>query len=126
MTNQIRALAAPKGFLLQLFVGLFLVAALTGNALAEKINLNTADAETLAYIPGIGPSKAQEIITMREANGGFKTMEELLSVRGIGDRTLEVIRQHGALDGGVSSLTEEMRSNPPKQTATGSASSNSG
>ncbi len=94
-----------------------LMLALTGNAHAEKINLNTADADTLTYIPGIGPAKAREIVSTREAIGDFQSMEDLLSVKGIGEKTLEVIRQHGELDGGVSTLTEEMRSNPPRRAA---------
>ena len=89
----------------------------SGNALAEKVNLNNADAEALEYIPGIGPAKSKEIIALRKANNGFKSVEDLLAVPGIGEKTLEVIRQHGVIDGGVSSLTEEMRQNPPQSTA---------
>lgn len=90
------------------------MAALSGTALAEKINLNSADAEALQYIPGIGPSKSRDIIDLRTATDGFKSMDELLAVPGIGEKTLEVIRQHGALDSGVSNLTEEMKNNPPE------------
>ena len=89
----------------------------SGAALAEKVNLNNADAEALEYIPGIGPAKSKEIIALREANNGFKSVEDLLAVPGIGEKTLEVIKQHGVIDGGVSSLTEEMRQNPPQSSA---------
>lgn len=90
-------------------------------ALAEKINLNSADSEALEYIPGIGPSKSKEIIALRTASDGFKSVEDLLAVPGIGEKTLQIIKQHGVLDGGVSTLTEEMRQNPPQ-----APSSNSG
>ncbi len=83
-------------------------------ALAEKINLNSADAEALEYIPGIGPAKSKEIIALRSESNGFKSVEDLLAVPGIGEKTLQVIKQHGVLNGGVSTLTEEMRQNPPQ------------
>ena len=89
----------------------------SGNALAEKVNLNSADAEALEYIPGIGPAKSKEIIALREASNGFKSVEDLLAVPGIGEKTLEVIKKHGVIEGGVSSLTEEMRQNPPQSSA---------
>jgi competence protein ComEA len=56
----------------------------------NRVNINTADAETLALaLDGIGMAKAQEIIVYREQNGDFKTIDELQNVRGIGKATLE-------------------------------------
>ena len=102
------------GKILSCMVFALFMSALSGTALAEKINLNSADAETLQYIPGIGPSKSQDIVELRTASNGFKSMEDLLAVPGIGEKTLEIIRQHGALDSGVSKLTDEMKSSTPK------------
>lgn len=103
-------------------VAMFMLATFSTSAVAEMINLNQADAETLQYIPGIGPSKAEDMVELRSSTNGFKSMEDLLAVRGIGEKTLETIRRHGALDQGVSSLTEEMRNNPPKRVSgTGAA-----
>ena len=56
------------------------------------ININTADLEQLKEITGIGNIKAQSIIDYREANGGFKSLEELKNVDGIGDKTFEKIK----------------------------------
>ena len=50
-------------------------------------NINTADAETLQKLPGIGPATAKSIIEFREQNGGFKKIEELMNVKGIGEKT---------------------------------------
>jgi competence protein ComEA len=56
----------------------------------EKVDINTADAETLAdKLYGIGPVKAEAIIKFREENGPFKAVIELIQVRGIGEGTLE-------------------------------------
>jgi len=59
-------------------------------ALASAIDINTANAEVLAAeLHGVGAKKAAEIIKYREANGGFKSIEELINVKGIGDIILE-------------------------------------
>lgn len=53
------------------------------------INLNKADAQTLAQLHGVGEKKAEAIIAYRQANGGFKSVDELSKVKGIGEKTLE-------------------------------------
>ena len=54
------------------------------------VNINTADAATIAReLDGIGPSKAQAIVEFRQQNGPFKSVEDLLKVKGIGARMLE-------------------------------------
>jgi competence protein ComEA len=53
------------------------------------INLNTATAEELDTLPGIGPALAGRIIAYREAYGAFRNVEEILEVRGVGPRVLE-------------------------------------
>lgn len=57
-----------------------------------KVNINTADAAQLQTISGIGESKAKKIIAYREANGRFSNVDELVNVSGIGDKTLDSIR----------------------------------
>jgi competence protein ComEA len=63
----------------------------TGSVVATaKVNLNTADAATLARdLLGIGQVKAQAIVEYRTANGAFASVDDLLEVKGIGAATLE-------------------------------------
>lgn len=57
-----------------------------------KVNLNTADAATLETLPRVGPAMAERIIAWREQNGSFTSVEELLNITGIGDKTFEAMR----------------------------------
>lgn len=59
----------------------------------ETINLNTADERDLVRLKGVGEKKAQAIIQWREANGGFKTVEDLLKVKGIGEAIFRDIKE---------------------------------
>ena len=59
---------------------------------AGKVNINTATASELQQISGIGQSKAQKIVEYREAKGHFSSIDEIVNVSGIGDKTLEAIR----------------------------------
>ena len=54
---------------------------------AAPVNLNTATAEQLATIPGVGAKTAERIIEYRQKNGGFKKIEDLMSVKGIGEKS---------------------------------------
>ncbi len=61
-------------------------------AATEKININTASAEELDKLPGIGPSIAKAIIDYRTKNGAFKKIEDINAVKGIGDALFEKIK----------------------------------
>ncbi|MEJ2643998.1 MAG: ComEA family DNA-binding protein [Gammaproteobacteria bacterium] len=59
-------------------------------AFAGTVNLNTADAQTLAAnLVGVGPDKAAAIVSYRQANGPFHQPGDLAKVKGIGERTVE-------------------------------------
>ena len=64
----------------------------SGSSSGDLVNINTADAERLATLKGIGPSLAQRIIDYREQNGAFKSVDEIKNVRGIGDKKFDAFK----------------------------------
>ncbi|HEP1804598.1 TPA: helix-hairpin-helix domain-containing protein [Streptococcus suis] len=65
---------------------------------SNLVNLNTATETDLQTISGIGAKRAADIIAYREANGGFKSVDDLNNVSGIGDKTMESIRPYVTVD----------------------------
>ena len=77
---------------MKLFHSLFLTTILlfSSSAFAEKININTANAEQIATaMSGVGNSKAKAIVEYRESHGKFKSIGSLENVDGIGEKTIE-------------------------------------
>ncbi|WP_165970850.1 helix-hairpin-helix domain-containing protein [Peribacillus frigoritolerans] len=58
----------------------------------QKVNLNKATSEDLQTLTGIGPAKAEAILAYREEAGGFKTIEDILNVSGIGEKSFEKLK----------------------------------
>lgn len=58
----------------------------------EKININTASADELSRLPGIGETLAQNIVSYRQENGFFNGIEEIMEVDGIGEERFDGIR----------------------------------
>lgn len=61
----------------------------SGTSQSKRININTADSETLQQLTGVGPATAEKIINYRNENGKFKAIEDIKNVSGIGDKTFE-------------------------------------
>lgn len=68
------------------------------NAMAG-VNINTATQAELESLDGIGPTKAQSIINYRKSHGGFKSVDDLKQVDGIGNTTLENLRKNISITG---------------------------
>ncbi|MBN2242892.1 MAG: helix-hairpin-helix domain-containing protein [Acidobacteria bacterium] len=58
----------------------------------EKINLNTATAEQLETLPGIGPASAKNILEYRSKVGKFNRIEEIINIKGIGEKKFQKIK----------------------------------
>ena len=75
----------------KLYLTLILVLFFATAAFA-KVNINTANADELATLNGIGKAKAEAIVAYRAANGNFTTVDDLTKVKGIGDKIIEKIK----------------------------------
>ena len=61
---------------------------------AQPVNINTANSEQLQTVPGIGPATAGKILQMRKSYGAFKSVDDLLAIRGLGPKRLEKMRKY--------------------------------
>jgi competence protein ComEA len=95
-------------------LGFALAVALTGEAIAattptkEQVNINTATVKELQLLPRVGPALAQRIVDFRTANGPFKAPEEIIRVRGIGERSFALLQPYLTLNG-ATTLKEKVR-----------------
>jgi competence protein ComEA len=76
---------------------------------AGKVNLNTATVSQLVDLPGIGPALAARIVEHRQKNGAFKSVEDVMAVKGIGEKNFSKIQ--GFLSVGAPTATKDT----PKQ-----------
>src|SRR5213082_3664524 len=60
----------------------------------KPVNINTATSEELQQVPGIGPATAEKILQMRKSYGAFKSVDDLLAIRGLGPKRLEKMRKY--------------------------------
>lgn len=74
----------------------------------KVVNVNKADAAQLTLLPRVGPAVAQRILEHREKNGPFKSAEDLMLVRGIGEKTFEGLKPYVAISG-ETTLKEKVR-----------------
>ncbi len=101
----------------QLMVFAVVLSAFSSNVSAETVNINTADAQTLQLIPGIGPDRSSRIIKLRKQNQGFVNYDELLAVKGIGTKTLVRIKKYASLNSGISTLPAQLKKIKRKKSA---------
>jgi competence ComEA-like helix-hairpin-helix protein len=80
--------------------------------LADRIDLSSASAEDLCRLSGVGPALAERLVAWREDHGGFRSVDDLAQVRGIGERKLETLRPHV-----VARAPERPAGDPPRRFA---------
>ena len=88
------ALALVSTFLLA-----FAAVAADSEPLTGTVNVNTASVKELQLLPGVGEARANARVALRKQRGGFKSLDELKDVKGIGDVGLDRMRPYLRLDG---------------------------
>src|SRR5271169_379497 len=81
----------------------------------SPINLNSATSDELQQVPGIGPATADKILQMRKSYGAFKSVDDLLAIRGIGKKRLDKMRKY--LTAGKPAPSPARKSTPAAQPA---------
>src|SRR6202521_4505512 len=79
---------------LSLCLLLLFVSSATKKPPSQPVNINTATSAQLQLVPGIGPSTAEKILQMRKSYGAFKSVNDLMAIRGIGPKRLEKMRKY--------------------------------
>jgi competence protein ComEA len=92
----------------KVLLALFVFLSLSLNAVAG-VNINTATQAELESLDGIGPKKALAIIDYRKKNGGFKTVDDLKNVDGIGNTTLENLRKNISITGTTTAVAPKAK-----------------
>ena len=99
--NRVRGTLALASMLVALALPGFAAESLRGT-----VNINTATVEQLEMLPGIGESRAKAVIEARKRSGGFKRVDDLLSVKGIGESSLDKLRPFLTLEGKTTAKRE--------------------
>ena len=92
--TRVGALALASILALVLGVATAVASAEEVTAMQGTVNVNTASLEELTLLPGIGESRAKALIETRKRLGGFKSVDDLMEVKGSGDASLERLRPH--------------------------------
>ena len=77
----------------KLYKSVLLLAGLMALPAFAAVNINTATQSELEVVRGLGPAKAKAIIVYRDANGNFKTLDELDNVKGFGKASIEKLKE---------------------------------
>jgi competence protein ComEA len=87
-----------------------------GKAVTGIVNLNTAPAEVLSLLPGVGPSKAAAILSYRKRRP-FRTVDELVRIKGIGRKMVRRLRHNLAIAGPTTAAAAPTNAGPPAPVA---------
>jgi competence protein ComEA len=101
MTRFNRIVATGLAIALALLTSTGVVFAAGKAAPAGKVNINSASVDQLKVLPGIGPKLAARIVEYRQKSGSFKTTQELMNVKGVGEKNFQKIQTYLSVgDGG--------------------------
>jgi competence ComEA-like helix-hairpin-helix protein len=84
-------------------------AAPAATAASGSVNVNSATAEQIALLPRVGIKAAQRIVEYRKANGNFKRIEDVMEVKGVGEKLFVSLRPHLSISG-PTTLTAKIKS----------------
>lgn len=84
------------------------LAAQAQQAASEVVNINTATVEQLSQLPRVGPALSQRILEFRKENGNFKKTEDLILVKGIGEKTFKNLELFVVVEG-KTTLSRKLR-----------------
>jgi competence protein ComEA len=87
---------------------------LTAPAAAGVININTADVAQLSLLPRIGEKAAQRIVDYRKEHGAFKKTTDLMQVKGVGEKSFELLRPYLAVDGKTTLASKQHAPRKPR------------
>lgn len=109
-----RNLKVPLLFLLAAIVAPTVRAAAKGAApdpasISGVVNVNMATAEQIAFLPRVGLKLAQRVVEYRKTNGNFKKVEDLMEVKGVGEKLFVTLKPHLTVSGD-STLTRKIKS----------------
>jgi len=76
----------------KLFMAALVIGGLMASSAFAAVNINTATQSELEAVKGLGPAKAQAIISYRESHGSFKSLDELDNVKGFGSASVEKLK----------------------------------
>jgi competence protein ComEA len=79
------------------------------SATSGTINVNSASAEQIALLPRVGLKLAERVVEYRKTNGPFKKVEDLMEVKGVGEKLFVVLRPHLTVSGNTT-LTQKIKS----------------
>ena len=99
ITRNPRALACMASLFLLVALAVSPAAAVEQQLLEGVVNINTASAEQLEMLPGVGEVRARAILAERKGRGGFKSIDDLRAVKGVGDSLLERMRPYVTVTG---------------------------
>ena len=92
--NLKRLVAVSLAFVLAVLTSTGVALAAAKAAPAGKLNVNTATAQQFATLPGVGEKLATRIVDYRQKSGGFKSVNELMNVQGIGEKNFAKLQQY--------------------------------